>query len=767
MAIIDERTPKLNLPLPVRTNSLKDDCERLRETISTLDEKVATVDADGRLTVAQLPTNVPTVGGDGKLPVSSLPAVAITDTFQVASQAAMLALNAQTGDVAVRTDLNKTFILMAEPATTLSNWVELLNDVLIQLSANDGERYIGTCPDIATLRSIEPKTAGQRITLREHTAGTGKGGGQFRAVIDGSNYTDDNGAVIKTAAGAAWLRINADVLSPLMFGCVANANGTGDATGVADDTVAMRNAISAAATLKRPLRGAGETYGISSMLPMFAGNTEIAHLNIDIIRSSASGVLEELFSFKGGETEAITINFHHVKVETHAKVRQPIILDSTRYCEVHHCTFRDVDTAECYGIRVGISTSGRQNIGNKIYSNNVFVGADPDNGTGAVTRNGIALFGAYAEPVDGDSGPDWTIQPTIQNTEVYDNYVVGGTHNIHVRGCVYLDIHDNTLRGGSHRNINLSRMSQRVHIHDNMLLDAGSAAVVFGYTRWVKISNNYIYSSVVTAQAGDDAAIQFGEWVEGLEINDNTIRGSWVWGIHGECLRGGVISDNVITASWACIALESQWTATVPELAKYTKTRTVPYKANTHTYDVLIKGNHLFIGNAGCGVYLSCFNGRQMQRVTIQGNHHAGASIGDSVYLYEENASLMGNIQLLQHVAPGATASSYYTNSTSPVRMVTDVSGLSDMEAVISNPGNFTHFGAKMLSMGGAFAVTNILGYSDGATITVRGLAGASLVHDSTRMRLKGAVNASFADGNSVITLMRRGGIWFELSRNF
>ncbi len=38
----------------------------------------------------------------------------------------MLALAADTGDVAVRTDVSKTFILTAEPATTLGNWQELL-----------------------------------------------------------------------------------------------------------------------------------------------------------------------------------------------------------------------------------------------------------------------------------------------------------------------------------------------------------------------------------------------------------------------------------------------------------------------------------------------------------------------------------------------------------------------------------------------------------------------------------------------------------------
>ncbi|RMG36516.1 MAG: hypothetical protein D6732_08135, partial [Methanobacteriota archaeon] len=69
---------------------------------------------------------VATLDATGKLDVAQLPALSLTETFVVNSQAAMLALNAQTGDIAIRTDINKTFILTASPATTLANWQEIL-----------------------------------------------------------------------------------------------------------------------------------------------------------------------------------------------------------------------------------------------------------------------------------------------------------------------------------------------------------------------------------------------------------------------------------------------------------------------------------------------------------------------------------------------------------------------------------------------------------------------------------------------------------------
>lgn len=69
---------------------------------------------------------VATLDADGLIPTSQLPNLAITDVFVVADQAAMLALSASVGDVAIRTDISKTFILSQAPASTLENWKEIL-----------------------------------------------------------------------------------------------------------------------------------------------------------------------------------------------------------------------------------------------------------------------------------------------------------------------------------------------------------------------------------------------------------------------------------------------------------------------------------------------------------------------------------------------------------------------------------------------------------------------------------------------------------------
>ena len=69
--------------------------------------------------------NVPVLGADGKLDTAILPALAISTTHVVASQAEMLALTVQEGDMAVRTDLSASFVFKGGDATKLENWIRL------------------------------------------------------------------------------------------------------------------------------------------------------------------------------------------------------------------------------------------------------------------------------------------------------------------------------------------------------------------------------------------------------------------------------------------------------------------------------------------------------------------------------------------------------------------------------------------------------------------------------------------------------------------
>lgn len=70
---------------------------------------------------------VATLDAAGKIPAAQIPAVAMNNVYPVASEVDMLALSAVVGDVAIRSDLVKSFVLSALPASTLGNWLELLS----------------------------------------------------------------------------------------------------------------------------------------------------------------------------------------------------------------------------------------------------------------------------------------------------------------------------------------------------------------------------------------------------------------------------------------------------------------------------------------------------------------------------------------------------------------------------------------------------------------------------------------------------------------
>ncbi|MDI6606283.1 MAG: hypothetical protein QME65_03970 [Candidatus Omnitrophota bacterium] len=79
---------------------------------------------------------VPTLDENGKIPSSQLNPIAITSVFVVASEVAQLALSAQEGDVAIRTDQNKSYIHNGGESGTMADWTEILAPLDTVLSVN-------------------------------------------------------------------------------------------------------------------------------------------------------------------------------------------------------------------------------------------------------------------------------------------------------------------------------------------------------------------------------------------------------------------------------------------------------------------------------------------------------------------------------------------------------------------------------------------------------------------------------------------------------
>ncbi|ECN9265230.1 tail fiber protein [Salmonella enterica subsp. enterica serovar Typhimurium] len=164
---------RLKMPLPNATNFLQEDVGRLIQTITILDQSVATIDSTTKkldeaqipdsvarlrgveLDPSQIPVKVVQVGNDGKIPVTKLPASAVSQTLDASNQAAMLLLPANIGDFCRRLDSSKIFELVNLPATTLNNWREQPLTVVTSVNGQAGD-----IADIATKDDLDKRAGG-------------------------------------------------------------------------------------------------------------------------------------------------------------------------------------------------------------------------------------------------------------------------------------------------------------------------------------------------------------------------------------------------------------------------------------------------------------------------------------------------------------------------------------------------------------------------------------------------------------------------------
>jgi hypothetical protein len=119
--------------------------------------------------------NTVLLDGSGLLPTSVLPPLAVNETFVVASQAAMLSLTAQRGDMAIRTDVSKTFVLSTDSPTTLADWKELLSPgSVVSVNGQTGVVVL-TTTNIAEGTNLYYTTARVNTDAPNVTLGTANG----------------------------------------------------------------------------------------------------------------------------------------------------------------------------------------------------------------------------------------------------------------------------------------------------------------------------------------------------------------------------------------------------------------------------------------------------------------------------------------------------------------------------------------------------------------------------------------------------------------
>ena len=159
--------------------------------------------------------NIPVLNESGKLANSVIPSIAITDTFVVATEVAMLALSAEVGDVAIRTDLKKSFILQTSPASVLANWQELRTptDVVTSVNGATGDIVLGG-GDLL-VETVSNVTGGANITTSDTIDGAL---GKLNTKL--GNKLDKNAAI----AGATKTKITYDANGLVTAGADATAS---------------------------------------------------------------------------------------------------------------------------------------------------------------------------------------------------------------------------------------------------------------------------------------------------------------------------------------------------------------------------------------------------------------------------------------------------------------------------------------------------------------------------------------------------------------
>jgi len=171
------------------------------------------------------------IGPDGKINVAALPALAVTKTTVVASQAAQLALTAQEGDVAVRTDQSRTYIHNGGSAGTMADWTEFASptDLVLSVAGKTGVVTL-TYSDISGLGTAATKDAGAA--------------GQTGKVLNADDPTTTDARTPKTHASSHKTG-SSDPLSPSDIGAAAasHTHVESDVTNLVTDLAAKQDRV--------------------------------------------------------------------------------------------------------------------------------------------------------------------------------------------------------------------------------------------------------------------------------------------------------------------------------------------------------------------------------------------------------------------------------------------------------------------------------------------------------------------------------------------
>ena len=164
----------------------------------------------------------------GKVPKSALPDIG-NSTQVVDSESAMLNLPAVAGNMVIRTDLGKTFVLAEEPANVLENWVELVTSSDVQSVNGKTGNVTLTKADVGLSKVNNTADADKPVAT---TSVNGLMSKTDKAALNGATYQATANALVKrTSTGSASFSQLAISEAPTASGHVATKSYTDDLFG--------------------------------------------------------------------------------------------------------------------------------------------------------------------------------------------------------------------------------------------------------------------------------------------------------------------------------------------------------------------------------------------------------------------------------------------------------------------------------------------------------------------------------------------------------
>lgn len=210
----------------------------------------------------------------GSLGTAQLPPLAINEVFTAASQTAMLALTAQRGDMAIRTDIGETFVLSTDSPATLADWKQITAPGNVTSVAGRQGAVVLTKSDVGlsnvdnTSDASKPVSTAQQTALngKENTIAAGTTAQYYRgdktwqthdkASVGLSNVdnTSDASKPVSTAQQTA-LNAKAPLASPTFTGTVTLPSTT---NGLTKSNVGLAN-VDNTSDLSKPVSTATQT----------------------------------------------------------------------------------------------------------------------------------------------------------------------------------------------------------------------------------------------------------------------------------------------------------------------------------------------------------------------------------------------------------------------------------------------------------------------------------------------------------------------------